>query len=72
MDAVIGGVLLVLFVLSIGPATRGTAAGVESFTDPGKQETQEEHDRANNDMVRLLALIVGVFGLMFVWKLGGE
>ena len=71
MDAVIGGVLLVLFVLSIGPATRGTAAGVESFTDPGKQETQAEHDQGNSDMLRLLVLIVGVFGLMFAVKFGG-
>jgi len=72
MDAVIGGVLLVLFVLAIGPATRGTAAGIESFTDPGKPETQEERDRDNNDMVRLLVLLLVVFGLLFAMKLGAQ
>lgn len=70
MDALIGGVLLVLFVLGIGPATRGTAAAIESFEDPGKPETQEEHDRANSDMLRLLVLLVVVFGLLFAMKAG--
>ncbi|MFN8469333.1 MAG: hypothetical protein U0X20_27500 [Caldilineaceae bacterium] len=71
MATVIGGVLLVLFVLGIGPATRGTAAAIQSFEDPGKPETQEERDRANSDLVRLLMLLAAVFGLMFVWKMGG-
>ncbi len=71
MDALIGGLLLVLFVLGFGPAVRGTAAGIDSIENPDRQETQEEHDRANRDMVRLLVLLVAVFGLMFVWKMGG-
>ena len=71
MDAVIGGLLLLVLVLGFGPSVRGVQSGIESFENPGKQETREEHDRANRDMVRLLALLVVVFGLMFVWKLGG-
>lgn len=71
MDAVIGGLLLVLFVLGFGPAVRGTKAGIESFEDPGKPETQEERERANSDMLRLLVLLAAVFGLMFIWKMGG-
>lgn len=71
MDAVIGGVLLVLLVLGFGPATRGTAAAIESFTGPGKPETQAERDRANRDLVRLLLMLAGVFALMFVATFGG-
>jgi hypothetical protein len=71
MDTLIGGVLLVLLVLGFGPSVRGVQAGIESFENPGKPETKEEHDRANNDMVRLLVLLAAVFGLMFVWKMGG-
>ena len=70
MDAVIGGVLLVLFVLSIGPATRGTAAAIESIENQTRQETQEEHERANSDIARLLLLLVVVFGVLFAMKLG--
>lgn len=70
MDAVIGGVLLVLFVLAFMPAGRGVQAAIESIEDPGKPETQEERDRANSDMVRLLVLLVVVFALMFAVKLG--
>lgn len=71
MDAVIGGVLLVLFVLAFGPATRGTKAAFDAFDDPGKPLTQEENDRQNSDMARLLVLLVVVFGLLFVAKAGG-
>ena len=70
MESVIGGVLLVLFVLGFGPATRGTAAAFQAIEDPGKPETQEQRDRANSDMVHLLVLLVAVFALMFIWKLG--
>lgn len=68
--ALIGGVLLVLFVLGIGPAARGVNAGIESFQDPGKEETPAERGQANSDMLRLLVLLVVVFGLMFAMKLG--
>ena len=71
MGALIGGILLVLFLLGIGPATRGTAAAFDALEDPGKQETPAERDQANSDLGRLLVLLVVVFGLMFVWKLGG-
>ena len=71
MDAVIGGLAIVLLLLGFGPSVRGVQAGIESIENPGKPETQEERDRANSDMVRLLVLLVAVFGLMFVWKLGG-
>ena len=70
MDAVIGGVLLVLFVLAIGPATRGTAAAFESIEDPTRQETQEEHEQANSDMARLALLLLVVFGLLFAMQAG--
>lgn len=71
MESVIGGALLLIFVLGIGPATRGTAAAIQSIEDPGKPEIQEECNRANSDLVRLLVLLAATFGLMFVWKLGG-
>ncbi len=70
MDAVIGGVLLVLFVLGFMPAGRGVQAAIESFEDPGKPQTQAERDRQNSDMVRLLVLLVVLFGLMFAMKWG--
>ena len=71
MDALIGGILLVLFVLGIGPATRGTAAAFDALEDPGKPETPAERDQANNDLVRLLVLLAGVVALLFVVKMGG-
>lgn len=71
MDALIGGLLLVLFVLGFGPAVRGTKAGFDALDDPTKPDTPEERDRANSDMLRLLVLLAAVFGLMFVWKMGG-
>lgn len=71
MDAVIVGVLLVLFVLGFGPSVRGVQAGIESFENPSKPETQEDRDRDNRDIVRLLVLLAAVFGLMFIWKMGG-
>jgi len=71
MEAVIGGILLLIFVLGIGPAARGVSAAIDSVEDPGKPETEAEHERANSDMVRLLVLLVAVFGLMFVWRMGG-
>ena len=70
MDALIGGLLLLALVLGFGPATRGTAAAINSFEDPHRQETPEEHARANSDMWRLLLLIIGGFGLAFALKLG--
>jgi hypothetical protein len=70
MEPVIGGLLLVMFVLGFGPAVRGTAAGLDSIENPGRQETPAEREQANSDMWRLLVLIVGVFGLMFALKLG--
>lgn len=70
MESVIGGVLLVLFVLGIGPATRGTAAAFQAIEDPGKPETPAQRERNNSDLVRLLVLLVAVFALMFIWKLG--
>ena len=71
MDGVVGGVLLVLFVLGFGPSVRGVQAGIESFENPDREETQEERDRANSDMVRLLVMLAAVFALMFIWKIGG-
>ena len=71
MDPLIGGVVLVLLVLGFMPATRGTAAAIQSFEDPGKPETPQERERANSDMLRLLVLLVVVFGLLFVMKMGG-
>lgn len=71
MDAVIGGLLLAMLVLGFGPATRGTKAAFDSFDDPHRPETQEERERANSDMLRLLVLLVGVFALLFVMKMGG-
>ena len=71
MDALIGGILLVLFVLGIGPATRGTAAAFDALEDPGKPETPAERDQANSDLVRLLVLLAGVVALLFVVKMGG-
>lgn len=59
------GILLVVFVLAVGPAVRGVAAALES---PNRRRN---HKRDNRDMVRLLVLLVVVFGLMFAWKLGG-
>ena len=70
MESVIGGVLLLLFVLAIGPAARGVSAAIDSVEDPGRPETQEEHDRGNRDMVMLLVLVVVGFGLAFALKLG--
>lgn len=66
----IGGVVLVLLVLGFGPSVRGVAAGLDSIENPQRQETPEEKRQADNDMWRLLLLIVGVFGLMFAIKLG--
>lgn len=71
MEAVIGGTLLVLFVLGIGPAARGVSSAIDAIEDPGKQETPAERERANSDIVRLLVLLAAVFGLMFVWRVGG-
>ena len=71
MDALIGGLVLGLFVMGFMPGARGVAAAIDSFEDPHRQETQAEHDQANSDMLRLLLLIVGVFGLMFAVKFGG-
>ena len=71
MDALICGVLLVLFLLGIGPATRGTAAAFDAIDDPGKQETPAERDQANSDLARLLVLLAGVVALLFVVKMGG-
>lgn len=71
MDALIGGVLLLLFVLGIGPATRGTAAAFDAIDDPGKPETPAERDQANSDLARLLVLLAGVVALLFVVKMGG-
>lgn len=59
------GILLVVFVLAFGPAVRGVAAALES---PSRRRN---HKRDNRDMVRLLVLLVVVFGLMFALKLGG-
>ena len=70
MEAVIGGVLVLLFVLGFMPAGRGVQAAIESFEDPGKPQTQEERDRQNSDMWRLLVLLVVVFAIMFAVKLG--
>lgn len=66
MEAVIGGLALLLLLLGFGPATRGTAAALDSFENPHRQETQAERDKANSDMWRLLFLLAGVFGLVFV------
>ena len=71
MDAAVGGLLVLLLVLGFGPSVRGVAAGIDSIENPSRQETPEERDRANSDMLRLLVLLIAVFGLMFVWKLGG-
>lgn len=71
MDALIGGILLVLLLLGIGPATRGTAAAFDALEDPSKPETPAERDRANSDLVRLGLLTLLLFGLMFAMKLGG-
>lgn len=71
METLVGLLLLALFVQGFMPAVRGTAKGIESFENPGKPETQAEHDQGNSDMLRLLLLIVGVFGLMFAVKFGG-
>lgn len=71
MDALIGGILLVLFLLGIGPATRGTAAAFDAIDDPTRPETPAERDRANSDLVRLLVLLAGVVALLFVVKMGG-
>jgi len=70
MGTLIGGILLVIFVLGIGPAARGVSSAIDAIEDPGKPETEAEHERANSDMVRLLVLLAAVFGLMFVWKMG--
>lgn len=71
METVVGGLLLLALVLGFMPAVRGVAKGIESFEKPGKQETQAEHDQGNSDMLRLLVLLVVVFGLMFAVKFGG-
>lgn len=71
MDALIGGILLVLFVLGIGPATRGTAAALDAIDDPTRPETPAERDRANSDLARLLVLLAAVVALLFVVKMGG-
>jgi hypothetical protein len=70
MVSIIAGVLLVLFVLGFGPATRGTKAAAEEIENPGRPETPAQHEQANSDILRLLALVVGVFGLLFALKLG--
>lgn len=71
MGALIGGVLLLLFVLGFGPSVRGTAAAFDALEDPGKPETPAERDQANSDLVRLLVLLAGVVALLFVVKMGG-
>lgn len=71
MEALIGGVLLVLFVLGIGPATRGTAAAFDAIDDPGRRDTPEEKRRNNADLVRLLVFVAAVFALLFIAKFGG-
>jgi hypothetical protein len=62
---VVVGILLLLLVLGIRPALRGTASAFESPT------RRRNHKRDNRDMVRLLVLLVVAFGVMFAWKLGG-
>ena len=70
METVVGGLLLLALVLGFMPAVRGVAKGIESFEKPGKPETQEEHERANSDMARLVLLLLVVFGVLFAMKLG--
>lgn len=71
MDAVIGGLLLVMLLLGFGPAVRGTKAAFDALDDPASPETPAEQEQANSDMWRLLLLLVGVFGLMFALGMGG-
>ncbi len=71
MEPIIGGVVLVLLVMGFMPTARGTKAGIEAITDPGKTETPEERDRAHADIQLLLLLLATLAALMFGIKLLG-
>lgn len=71
METLVLIVLAALFLLGVGPATRGTAAAFDALENPHRRETPEETRRNNADLVRLLVLVVAVFGLMFAIQLGG-
>lgn len=67
----IGGIALVLVALGIGPAVRGTAAAFDAMEEPTRRETEAERERNNNDLARLLVLLLATFGLLFAMQMGG-
>lgn len=71
MDALIGGIVIVLLVLGFMPGARGVAAAIDSVENPSRPETQAERDQAHSDMWRLLVVVVGAFGLLFALQMGG-
>lgn len=72
MESVGIGVLFVaLLAFMFMPGARGVAAGIDSVENPSRQETEQERQQGNSDILRLLIGLAITFGLLFVMQAGG-